>query len=96
MKPPKYIDRAKVIKWAWSGLQPFGIMRSEDGTEKEEIYGLAICQYEGSKTVYRFSCNESWETIQDGVYPDVEQAVRLLPDQYKCVAANWHLWESGE
>lgn len=95
MEPPEYIDSAKVIKWAWSGLQPFGIVSSEDGPEKEEIYGLAICKYEGSKNVYRFSCDKNWETIQDGVYEDIEEAVRLLPDQYKNVEANWHSWKSG-
>jgi hypothetical protein len=93
VKPPAYIDNAKVIKWAWSGSQPFGILSSEDGSVKEEVYGLAICQYEGSKAVYRFSCNKDWETIQDGVYEDVEKAVRLLPDQYKRVEANWQYLE---
>ena len=94
MEPPEYIDNAKVIKWAWSGSQPFGILSCEDGSEKEEVYGLAICRYEGSKNVYRFSCNKDWETIQDGVYNDIEAAVRLLPDQYKAVPANWCWWEA--
>lgn len=91
MKPPAYIDGAKVIKWAWSELQPFGVVSNEDGSESEEIYGLAICQYEGSKDVYRFSCNKNWETIQDGVYKEIENAVELLPDQYKHAERNWHL-----
>jgi hypothetical protein len=90
MEPPVCIDGAKVIKWAWSGLQPFGIVSNEDGSEKEEIYGLAICQYEGSKDVYRFSCDKNWETVQDGVYKDIEDAVELLPDQYKHVETTWH------
>lgn len=96
MEPPEYIDKAKVIQWAWSGLQPFGIMSSEDGSEREEIYGLAICKYEGSKNIYRFSCDKNWETVQDGVYNDIEEAIRRLPDQYKNVVANWHSWKSGE
>jgi hypothetical protein len=95
MEPPEYIDKAKVIQWAWSGLQPFGIMSSEDGSEREEIYGLVICQYEGSTNIYRFSCDKNWETVQDGVYNDIEEAVRRLPDQYKNVAANWHSRKSG-
>lgn len=90
MEPPAYIDGAKVIKWAWSEMQPFGIINNEDGSEKEEIYGLAICKYEGSKDVYRFSCDKNWETVQDGVYKDVEDAVKFLPDQYKNVEAIWH------
>lgn len=96
MKPPEYLDGAKVIKWAWSGVQPFGTVSSEDGAENEEIYGLGICKYEGSEVVYRFSCNKSWETIQDGVYENIEKAVELLPDQYKRVEANWYSWKSSE
>jgi len=52
MKPPAYIDGAKVIKWAWSESQPFGVVSNDDGSERGEIYGLAICQYEDSKDVY--------------------------------------------
>jgi hypothetical protein len=96
MEPPEYIDSAKVIKWVWSVLQPFGIVSNEDGSEKEEIYGLAICIYEGSKDVYRFSCDKNWETVQDGVYENIEEAVKLLPDQYKNVEANWHSWKSSK
>jgi hypothetical protein len=92
MEPPEYIDNAKVIKWAWSELQPFGILSNEDGSEKEEIFGLAICKYEGSKDFYRFSCNKNWETVQDGAYKDIEEAIKHLPEQYKNVEANWHSW----
>ncbi|MBO9729373.1 MAG: hypothetical protein J7623_12120 [Chitinophaga sp.] len=96
MEPPVYIDGAKVIKWAWSELQPFGIVSNEEESENQEIHGLAICQYENSKKIYRFSCNKNWETIQDGAYRNIEDAVRLLPDQYKNVQANWHSRKSSE
>jgi len=95
VEPPACIDGAKVIRWAWSGSQPFGYISNEDGLEREEIYGLAICKYENSKNVYRFSCDKNWETVQDGIYNDIENAINLLPDQYRNVEANWHSREPG-
>lgn len=88
-KPPDFLDGAKVIQWAWSGQEPFGYVANEDGTEREEIYGLAICQYENSTEIYRLSCDKDWHTIQDGVYDTIEEAVNSLPTQYKNVQANW-------
>ena len=82
--PPEYIDEAKVIKWAWSGEKPFGFVG------KEAIYGLAICHYSYDNSVYRFSCNKDWETVQDALYDTMEQAINQLPKQYKQVSAEWH------
>lgn len=89
MKPAAYIDGAKVIKWAWSGTKPFGYVGVIDSPGREEIYGLAICQYENSDSFYRFSCDKNWEIVQDAPYNTVEDAIRLLPDQYKNVEADW-------
>lgn len=86
---PTTIDNATVLYWAWSENQPFGFVSNEDGSEKEAIYGLAICQYEGSSEVYRFSCNKNWETVQDGLYDRVEEAIERLPKQYRNVVAVW-------
>jgi hypothetical protein len=91
-EPPDYLDGAKVVLWAWSGELPFGFVGNEDDTEREEVYGLAICQYEGKvskELIYRFSCDKNWIVIQDGIYDTVENAIRFLPDQYRNVAANW-------
>jgi hypothetical protein len=96
IEAPDYLDGAKVIKWAWSGSNPFGFVDSEDDKEREEIYGLAICKYENeegadnTEMVYRFGCNKSWETVQDGVYDSVENAIFYLPEQYKNEKAEWH------
>ena len=86
---PNYIDGAKVLKWAWSGLEPFGFVGNEDTNENEPVFGLALCQYEGESNIYRFSCDKNWETIQDGLYDTVENAIEQLPEQYKNVIANW-------
>lgn len=91
-EPPDYLDGAKVVLWAWSGQQPFGFVSNEDGTERQEIYGLAICNYEGKvskEPIYRFSCDINWAVIQDSIYDTIENAISFLPDQYRNVAANW-------
>lgn len=82
-KPPKKIDGAKVLCWAWSGLNPFGYVGDI------EIFGLAICQYEKSCEIYRFSCDKTWETQQDELYNSIDEAKTELPDQYKNVSAIW-------
>ncbi|RFS18688.1 hypothetical protein DVR12_26960 [Chitinophaga silvatica] len=60
-----------------------------DSQERKEVYGLAICKYENSGNLYRFSSDKNWESPQDGPYGTVEDAIRLLPDQYKNVEADW-------
>jgi hypothetical protein len=57
-EPPDYLDGAKIIRWAWSGDQPFSLVG------EEEIVGLAIGQFEGSDEIYRFSCKKSLESHQ--------------------------------
>jgi hypothetical protein len=94
VEPPDELDGAKVIRWAWSGTAPFGHLPIVGGTDNEasdsiDIFGLAICQYEDSDNVYRFSCDKDWEVQQDGVYKSVDDALRQLPDQYKLVTAKW-------
>ncbi|MBS1795116.1 MAG: hypothetical protein JSS81_14755 [Acidobacteria bacterium] len=88
-KPPQEIDGAKVLFWAWSGPVPFGFVGDEKDPLAAKIFGLAICRYEGSEQVYRFSCDENWETQQDAFYDSAEQAIDELPDQYKNVRADW-------
>lgn len=87
--PPPFIDNAKVLLWAWAGQNPFGLVCNENGTDCIEIYGLAICQYADNQEFYRFSCNKNWETIQDGLYESIEEAVRCLPKQYQNIAVEW-------
>lgn len=92
-KPPKEIDGAKVLYWAWSGSVPFGFIKYPDGQIAFEIYGLAICQYEKSGQIYRFSCDKNWETEGDSPYDSVNQAIEDLPEQYKNVRADWVKFE---
>ncbi len=89
--PPTHLDNAKVLQWAWSGDKPFGVVYSSDGAEDIKIYGLAICQYEGSSTFYRFSCDQHWNVMQDMDYETIEEAIAWLPEQYKMVERIWNV-----
>jgi hypothetical protein len=84
-EPPSEIDGARVIEWAWSGDQPFGEV---PGADSPKIFGLAIAAYD-DRAFYRFSCDEEWETQQDGLYASIDEAKRQLPDQYRNVEAQW-------
>jgi hypothetical protein len=68
LTPPDELDSAKVIKWEWSGNEPFGhlsLVGSDSANDSIEILGLAICQYDASDSVYRFSCDKNREIQQD-------------------------------
>ncbi|WP_413665441.1 hypothetical protein ACG1BZ_09710 [Microbulbifer sp. CNSA002] len=87
--PPKEIDGARVIEWAWSDSKPFGFVLFENGEVAAEIFGLAICKYSNSEKFYRFSCDSDWEIEQDAEYSSIQEAKANLPSQYQNVAAIW-------
>jgi hypothetical protein len=86
--PPPIIDGARVVAWAWSGEKPFGHVIG--GDPSEAIFGLAIAVYEKRRSVYRFSCDSHWETVQDSPYDSVEDAMNLVPSQYSNASIVWH------
>ncbi|MEJ2610157.1 MAG: hypothetical protein P8179_08725 [Candidatus Thiodiazotropha sp.] len=88
-KPPPSIDGARVLYWAWSGDEPFGWVGTQTDPYASPIYGLAIARYGLESGIYRFSCDDSWETEQDNIYDSVEDAMRHLPKQYRQVVAKW-------
>ena len=88
-KPPREIDGATVLEWAWSGHKPFGVVPVSLGGVAIEIFGLAICRYPGESNAYRFSCDRDWQSEQDAHYDTVTEAKANLPDQYKSVDVNW-------
>lgn len=90
-EPPDDLDNAKVIKWAWSGERPFGIIGNVDDPDREDIFGLAICQYADSDHFYRFSCDKNWDVVNDALYDSIEEAINELPDQYKEVERFWQV-----
>jgi hypothetical protein len=89
IEPPDYLDGATVVQWAWAGQYPFGYVNHNENNLREEVFGLAICEYEDSKSIYRFCCDKNWEVIQDSPYNSIEEAVIQLPNQYKNVKIVW-------
>ncbi len=87
MKPPEKLDNANVILWTWSGPDPFFIM--PDGECGIPIYGLAICQYAHSNTVYRLSCDKNWHVQNDSDHNSVEEARTALSDQHEISNIKW-------
>ncbi len=81
--PPSEIDGARILEWAWSGQEPFGVVFDADS-----VFGLAIATYDGV-VFYRFSCGQDWNTIQDADYESITAAKEQLPDQYRSAAINW-------
>lgn len=83
--PPREIDGAKVLWWAWSGGEPFGYCSDA------AIHGFAVCRYPNGQ-LYRFSCNEHWETENDAPCDDEGSAMSSLPLNYMATAAKvqWH------
>ena len=92
-KPPREIDGAKVLEWAWSGSKPFGVVRYDSGEIASEIFGLAICSYGDKGKVYRFSCDANWGTEQDSDYSTVDEAKKNLPNQYRAIEPEWQMYE---
>ena len=77
MNPPSLIDNARVLWWAWSGDQPFGLCGDT------EIYGIAICRYDSSGALYRFSCDRNWKTVNDSPHDDEDEAKAAVPLNYR-------------
>ncbi|HZY78405.1 MAG TPA: hypothetical protein VFE50_02710 [Cyclobacteriaceae bacterium] len=97
VEPPDELDGAMVICWAWSGEEPFGFISVvDDGKEVDKIaiHGTAICQYEGTDTVYYFICNKDWEVENDTVHNSVERAMNAKftsePYSFKPVS-KWYM-----
>ena len=76
-QPPPMIDGARVLWWAWAGEKPFGMCGAE------EIYGFAVCRYDNSGELYRFSCDRDWETVNDPPHEDEAEAMEELPMSYE-------------
>jgi hypothetical protein len=83
--PPPSIDKARVLWWAWAGDEPFGLCSNI------EVWGFAVCQYEPG-AVYRFSCDRNWETVNDSLHDDEEDAKAAVPANYHAALARirWH------
>lgn len=91
MKPPREIDGAEVLFWAWSFPQPFFEMPASDHSSSVPIHGLAVCRYRAGE-VYRFSCNASWETENDTDCATPDEALVAPSAQYDVTSVKWQPW----
>ena len=80
MRPPAFIDGARVIEWARSDI-PFGVGYAwwKGNGIKMQIHGLAISQYEGQREFYSFACNAEWECMDDTTHDSLERAKSERP-----------------
>jgi len=86
-RPPERLDGARVMWWAWAGDRPFGEVYGAP-EERRWVWGMAVCRYEGGE-VYRFSCNEKWEVVQDSDHANEEEAKAGVPGNYDDSRVRW-------
>jgi len=60
-----------------------------DGQLLEEIFGLAICNYENSNGFYLFYCDKNWETITDTFHDTVEDAKDQAEFEFSNTISTW-------
>jgi hypothetical protein len=89
MKPPRELDGAEVMLWAWSEPAPFFGMPCSDGSPTIPIHGLAVCRHAQTGSIYRFSCKATWEVENDSTWPSIEAAVHGASGQYDIEAVSW-------
>jgi hypothetical protein len=86
--PPPTLDGARVLWWAWSGELPFGELPGAEGDDRL-IFGFAVCRYDESGALYRFTCNKHWQVVQDMDQRDEEEAKADIPAQYDASRVVW-------
>jgi hypothetical protein len=82
------IDNARVLWWAWAGDTPFGFCGDV------AVYGLAVCRYDSGE-LYRFSCSQDWETVNDSDHEDEDEAKAAIPANYLGSAGRIHWHRTG-
>ncbi|MEZ6037510.1 MAG: hypothetical protein R3F29_08520 [Planctomycetota bacterium] len=87
--PPRELDGADVVLWAWSSPRPFFVMPFADGEGGVAIHGLAILRYGDSGAIARVSCNAEWETENDSPQDSVESAKRAPSAQFDVRTVRW-------
>ncbi|WP_342048743.1 hypothetical protein [Bacillus sp. OTU530] len=94
MEIPKELDGAKVIQHtsnsASNRFGTIGILNDNNETIDElPITALAICQYEGSKEYYLFSCDLNWEVIGDFDCDSIEEAKVIAKSSNNVKYEDW-------
>lgn len=92
MKPPAAtIDNASVLWWAeTAGIEKTDActFRRDDAVQRT-FAGLAIAQYERDRGCYLFLCDAQWETQNDTLHRDADEAKAFAERLYPGIAARW-------
>lgn len=86
---PDRIDDAFVLYFAVSGATPFFTLPASGLSGGWDVYGLAICRYDGERNAYWFYCDANWETLTDSLYEDVQVAMYDPSMQYDVEKVVW-------
>jgi hypothetical protein len=88
---PKIIDGASVICWAeTAGIAKTGActFRREEQVQSQFAV-LAIAQYKPDAGCYLFLCDENWETQNDTLHRDLDEARAFAERLYPGISARW-------
>ncbi|WP_163539241.1 hypothetical protein [Gracilibacillus sp. YIM 98692] len=91
---PNDLDGARVIQYTRNiknnKFGTVGIINDKNETIGElPITAMAICQYEGSKVYYLFSCDLNWDVIGDFDCYSIKEAMEIAKDSYNVILEDW-------
>jgi hypothetical protein len=89
--PPPLIDGATVLWWADTagiGRTDACTFRREDA-EQRAFAGLAIAQYARDASCYLFLCDTQWETQNDTLHRDADEAKTFAERLYPGISVRW-------
>ncbi|SFA99846.1 MULTISPECIES: hypothetical protein [unclassified Bacillus (in: firmicutes)] len=94
MEIPSELDGAKVIHITKNSLENrYGYVGIVDDSrnliDKIYITAVAICQYDGSKECYLFSCDLNWDVIGDIDYDTIEEAKESAVNNHNVKEEDW-------
>jgi hypothetical protein len=60
-----------------------------NGKIADNIYGLAICQYELEEGYYLFGCDQNWQSVTDTFHDTMEDAKDQAEFEYVIIHRSW-------
>ena len=83
--PPTRIGDAEVVLFATIEDRPGD---SADGV-RDEVAGLAICQYDGEESFYLFACDAVWDSIGDSWHETLDEAKKQAEFERPGLPLTW-------
>jgi len=93
-EPPFVIDAARVVEYAVfdTSSRPTGHVSAVEGgvtVDLSTVRALAITESLVDGATFLLHCNERWETVVAGQYPDADAARASAQRAYSGVTARW-------